>query len=81
MRERLDYCFSENGVHAFKGSKQIHCKSIVDQLGERRWAEFEQGIESILTAERDATAKLLALASPGATNAPCLRPMYQLTLL
>eukprot|EP00966_Prymnesium_polylepis_P321458 7377778-Prymnesium_polylepis.1 len=66
LQERLDYCFSENGVHAFRGTEQIHCKSIVEHLGEGLWAAFEAGIQSILDAERETTAKLLQLASPGA---------------
>ena len=47
LRERLDYCFSENGVHAFHGTQLLHCKSIVEQLGPARWAEFEAGLAAI----------------------------------
>jgi len=67
--ERLDYCFSENGVHAFRGSEEIHCKSIVDHLGAEKWAEFELGIQSVLDAEREKTAELLQIASSGASLA------------
>ena len=34
LKQRLDFCFSENGVHAFRGEQLLHCKSIVEQLGE-----------------------------------------------
>ena len=66
LRERLDFCFSENGVHAFCGTEQIHCKSIVEHLGEERWAAFEAGITKILADEREATVRLLRLAAPAA---------------
>ena len=79
--ERLDYCFSENGVHAFHGTKEIHCKSIVEHLGNERWAEFEAGIKSILDAERDVTSKLLQLASPGMPRPPPDWPAANVPLL
>ena len=63
LQERLDYCFSENGVHAFHGTKEIHCKSIVDHLGEDRWAAFEAGIKSILEAERETKNSFRARAA------------------
>ena len=47
LRERLDYCFSENGVHAFHGTQLLHCKSLVEQLGPARWAEFEAGLAAL----------------------------------
>lgn len=47
LRSRLDFCFSENGVHAFKGETMIHQKSIVDHVGETRWAEFEAGLAEL----------------------------------
>mmetsp|Transcript_17679 Transcript_17679/g.35931 ORF Transcript_17679/g.35931 Transcript_17679/m.35931 type:complete len:84 (+) Transcript_17679:184-435(+) len=47
LRERLDFCFSENGVHAWRGSQLLHSKSIVEQLGAARWAEFEAGLAAL----------------------------------
>jgi hypothetical protein len=34
-------------VHAFRGTQLLHCKSIVDQLGAARWAEFEAGLATL----------------------------------
>merc|ERR1712151_810056 len=52
LRDRLDFVFSENGVHAFRGEKMIHCKSIVEFLGEDRWQRFNTELDRILEAER-----------------------------
>ena len=34
-------------MHAFHGTQLLHCKSIVDQLGTERWAEFETGLAAL----------------------------------
>jgi len=65
---RLDFCFSENGVHAFRGETQIHCKSIAEQLGEERWREFQAGLDELLARIRDEAEGLLQKAA-GATAA------------
>jgi len=69
LRERLDYCFSENGVHAFCGTRLLHCKSIVDQLGAARWAEFEAGLAALQASVHDEAEALLrqACGDPAAT--------------
>ena len=65
LRERLDFCFSENGVHSFKGTQQLHCKSIVEQVGEARWREFEIGLQEILDRVAPEAEKLLQEATGG----------------
>ena len=67
LHARLDFVFSENGVHAWRAGKCLHCKSIVDHLGQARWAAFEAGIERVLHSHREETARLLCEASPGTT--------------
>ena len=69
MRQQFDFVFSENGVHAFRGLEQIHCKSIVEQLGEERWAAFEAELDRVLEGTREEAAALLAVAAPGAVLA------------
>ena len=69
MRTQFDFVFSENGVHAFRGLEQIHCKSIVEQLGEERWAAFEAELDRVLEGTREEAAALLAVAAPGAVLA------------
>lgn len=63
LRTRLDFVFSENGVHAFEGQKQLHCKSIREHLGEERWVCFQSGLDSILAEENDEAERLLRLAT------------------
>ena len=67
LHARLDFVFSENGVHAWRAGKCLHCKSIVEHLGQARWAAFEAGIERELHSHREETARLLCEASPGTT--------------
>ena len=66
LRERLDFCFSENGVHSCRGTELLHCKSIVDQVGEARWKEFEEGLQQILS-ECSAEAEGLLQQAAGAS--------------
>jgi len=68
LRQKLDFVFSENGVHAFRG-EQIHCKSIVDFLGEDMWQSFQDKLDRILLAEREEAERLLEVASPSASIA------------
>lgn len=67
LRERLDFCFSENGVHAFRGTEQLHCKSIAEELGEALWQAFDTGLRGVLEAERRESDRLLQLIQPGAS--------------
>jgi phosphomannomutase len=66
LRERLDFCFSENGVHSFRGARLLHRKSLAEHLGEERWAAFRAGLDAVLEAKRAEADRLLKLASPGA---------------
>lgn len=63
LKSRLDFCFSENGVHSFRGEQLLHCKSIVEHLGETRWSEFEEGLDEILTRVSDEAEALLRVAA------------------
>jgi len=63
MRSRLDFVFSENGVHAFRGQQELHCKSIAEHLGKVRWTDFQDALEGILAAERGEAERLLKLAT------------------
>ena len=57
LRKRLDFCFSENGVHSFQGETLLHQKSISAHVGEQRWREFEEGLEELqqrVSAEAEA---------------------------
>ena len=69
MRTQFDFVFSENGVHAFRGLEQIHCKSNVEQLGEERRAAFDAELDRVLEGTREEAAALLAVAAPGAVLA------------
>lgn len=60
---RLDFVFSENGVHAFRGQQNLHCKSISEHLGEGRWAAFQSALEAILAAEKHEAERLLQQAT------------------
>ena len=67
LRRRLDFCFSENGVHAFRGEQLLHCKSIVEQLGEARWRQFEDGLNALLArVASEAEVLLQQAAGPSA---------------
>lgn len=68
LLRRLDFVFSENGVHAFRGERLLHCKSIVEQLGAARWAEFEAELDALLArVAPEAEALLKQAAGPGAS--------------
>ena len=57
LLKRLDFCFSENGVHSFQGETLLHQKSISAHVGEERWREFEEGLEELqqrVSAEAEA---------------------------
>ena len=69
LRTRLDFCFSENGVHSFKGTHMLHCKSMREHLGEVLWSEFTAGLDDILSCVRDEAHQLLCAAQPGASIA------------
>lgn len=62
LRSRLDFVFSENGVHAFRGKSQLHCRSIAEHLGEARWDAFQKTLDEILAAEKEEAQRLLRLA-------------------
>lgn len=67
LRQRLDFCFSENGVHSFRGETMLHCKSIIEQLGEERWKEFEVGLSKLLErVSAEAEALLREATGPAA---------------
>lgn len=66
LSARLDFVFSENGVHAFRDGAEIHCKSIVEFLGVARWERFKAGLEAVLASEAAETERLLKAASPSA---------------
>ena len=68
LRERLDFCFSENGVHSFQGTTQLHCKSMREHLGEARWAAFESGLDEVLRGCRDEAEGLLRAAAGADAN-------------
>jgi phosphomannomutase len=63
LRDRLDFVFSENGVHAFSGQQELHCKSIAEHLGEARWATFQESLDKILAVEKEESERLLQLAT------------------
>ena len=62
LRQRLDFCFSENGVHAFKGEQLLHCKTIVEHLGKELWGAFEAGLSTLLASVRTEAEQLLRAA-------------------
>mmetsp|Transcript_4259 Transcript_4259/g.7753 ORF Transcript_4259/g.7753 Transcript_4259/m.7753 type:complete len:304 (-) Transcript_4259:105-1016(-) len=64
LRDRLDFCFSESGVHSFRGQQLLHSKSIADHLGKDRWAAFKSTLEQMLVDVRDEAEVLLRQASP-----------------
>jgi len=67
LRDRLDFCFSENGVHSFRGKQLLHSKSISDHLGRDRWVAFKSTLDEMLLAVRSDADALLKKASPGAS--------------
>lgn len=69
LRSRLDFVFSENGVHSFRGQQQLHCKSIAEHLGQERWAFFQEELQRILAVEREEAQRLLRLAIGDSTAA------------
>jgi phosphomannomutase len=66
MLKKFDFVFSENGVHAFREEKEIHSKSMSEQLGPELWASFESGLDEILVQNRDEAKQLLEAAAPEA---------------
>ena len=54
LLERLDFCFSENGVHAFRGRELLHRKSLIEHLGAARWEAFLDGLDELLLEETSA---------------------------
>lgn len=65
LKTRLDFCFSENGVHSFRGEELLHCKSLAEQLGPAGWASFQSELDGMLAACREEAEELLRTASPG----------------
>ena len=63
LRKRLDFCFSENGVHAFRREELLHTKSIVEHLGKEQWAEFEAGLAELQKRISPAAEALLREAT------------------
>ena len=49
-------------MHAFHGTQLLHCKSIVDQLGAVRWAEFEAGLATLQASVHGEAEALLRQA-------------------
>ena len=49
-------------MHAFHGTQLLHCKSIVDQLGAARWAEFEAGLATLQASVHGEAEALLRQA-------------------
>ena len=46
--------------------EQIHCKSIVEQVGEENWKIFDKELEELLKSTREEASGLLKIASPEA---------------
>lgn len=67
LRSRLDFVFSENGVHAFRGEEQLHCKSIAEHLGQDRWTSFQEELNRLLEVEAEEAARLLQVATSNAS--------------
>ena len=68
LRKRLHFVFSENGVHSFCGERLLHCKSIVEHLGEARWREFEKGLNALQARVRGEAEVLLRKAAGPAAD-------------
>ena len=49
-------------MHAFRGTRLLHCKSIVDQLGALRWADFEAGLAALQASVHGEAEALLRKA-------------------
>jgi phosphomannomutase len=64
LRQRLDFCFSENGVHAFRGETLLHRKSIVEHVGAELWKQFEAQLDLLLLGLRDEAKRVLRKACP-----------------
>jgi len=69
LLNRLDYCFSENGVHAFEGERLLHCKTLPEHLGSERWTTFTKELQTMLDSVKEESTRLLQMASPGANLA------------
>jgi len=63
LRDRLDFCFSENGVHSYRSQRLLHSKSIADHLGQDRWTIFKNKLDEILHSVQDEAQALLQQAS------------------
>ena len=76
LRDRLDFCFSENGVHSFRGAGNcLHSKSLESHLGAERWQAFLAELDELLLAHRDEAAALLARVLTFLSTPPYL-PLY-----
>lgn len=69
LRSRLDFVFSENGVHSFRGDVLLHQKSLAQHLGSQRWETFQKEVDGLLLGCRAEAESLLQVASPGAVLA------------
>ena len=58
-------------MHAFRGGECLHRKSIVEHLGEARWAKFEATLERLL---REAADEAVCAAGCRRRSAPTARP-------
>eukprot|EP00928_Gymnodinium_smaydae_P088990 TRINITY_DN73007_c0_g1_i1.p1 TRINITY_DN73007_c0_g1~~TRINITY_DN73007_c0_g1_i1.p1 ORF type:complete len:316 (-),score=71.69 TRINITY_DN73007_c0_g1_i1:194-1108(-) len=69
LRSRLDFVFSENGVHSFRGSQLLHCKSLAEHLGEKLWSSFRSELDAMLSSCSEEAEALLrkAVEDPAAT--------------
>ena len=69
LKKRLDFCFSENGVHSFRGTELLHCKSLAEHLGHENWTTFQSELQSMLNGCKEEATKLFQEATndPNAT--------------
>lgn len=64
LSAQFDFCFSENGVHAFAHGAQIHLKSAEQHLGPVKFAFFQDRLEETMAEHRAEAAQLLCQAAP-----------------
>lgn len=64
MSARFDFCFSENGVHAFAHGEQIHLKSAEEHLGPTNFAFFQTELAKTMADYRAEAEQLLRQAAP-----------------
>lgn len=63
LRQRLDFVFSENGVHSFRGDRLLHCKSLGEHVGQDNWESFQTTLQSMLDECKDEATLLFQKAT------------------